>query len=116
VELSEYERHALERIETALRQDDPRLDKALRRMRPVGETASVGMVLAVLVAVGAGLASVTIGGRVGSALLIALGVTIMVAIPVAAAMVLSRRYYCNHCHRPSPVSVGRCPHCVQLAV
>jgi hypothetical protein len=116
VELSEYERYALERIETLLRQDDPRLNQALRRMRPVGEAASVGMALAVLAAVGAGITLVTIGGHFGSGLLIALGVTIMVVIPVAAVMMLSKRYYCNHCHRPSPASVGLCPHCVQAPV
>jgi hypothetical protein len=116
VELSEYERYELERIETVLRQDDPQLNQALRRMHPVGDATSVGMALAVLAAVGAGLASVTIGGRVGSGVLIALGVTIMVVVPVAAVMMLSKRYYCNHCHRPSPVPVGPCPHCARPPV
>jgi Protein of unknown function (DUF3040) len=109
--LSEHETRVLDGLERALREDDPKLDRLLRRMPSPGETMSVLLALGILAAFSLGLALLVMGNHYGATVMTVIGMTLMVVVPSGIMLWGSRRYYYPGCNHAATVSTEHCPRC-----
>ena len=110
MKLSDDEAHALERLERALRVEEPRLHARLRDMRPGGLKAWQ-VVLGLVSGVGLGLGLATGGTVAALPVLLWIGAGLTVAAPSLALVWWVRRYYCRYCAGRWPVPDRTCPRC-----
>ena len=94
--LSDDERRELDRLEQALRAQDPGLDRRLARMLH-GGLATLHGVLALTGGVALGVVLLTLGELLGIAACLVAGLTLIATVPVLAVVWWGRRYYCRYC-------------------
>jgi Protein of unknown function (DUF3040) len=112
VKLSDDERRELDRLERALRADDPGLDRRLGRIRH-GGAGSLHGVLALIGGVLLGVVLVTLGDLLGIAACLVAGLILTATVPALAVVWWGRRYYCRYCAGKWPAPGRSCPRCAR---
>jgi len=112
VKLSDDEQRALARLEHALREADPGLDRLLSGMRRRG-LASWHAMLALFAVVATGVSLVTVGDLRGIMVCLVIGLVLTATAPAAAVVWWAHRYYCRYCAGKWPAPGSNCPRCAR---